>query len=142
MNRADIKIKTMVVFRRGKEILVNEVPEPDGTVKGYRPPGGHVEFGEKAVETIAREVIEELQTEGENFQLLSLLENLFTYGGKPHHEIVFIFTADFKDKSFYDKDHILGHLEDGTNFDLFWMDPAKCSEGLEIYPKGLAILLT
>jgi ADP-ribose pyrophosphatase YjhB (NUDIX family) len=142
MNRADIKIKTMVVFRRGNEILVNAVPEPDGTVKGYRPPGGHVEFGERAIETIAREVVEELQTEGENYQLLSMLENMFVYGGKQHHEIVFIFTADFKDKSFYEKDNVLGHLEDGTNFDLFWIDPAKLPAGLKLYPIGLINLLT
>lgn len=54
MNRSDIRVKAYAVFQRGKEILVHEVRELDGSLIGYRVPGGHVEFGEKSLDTLKR----------------------------------------------------------------------------------------
>ena len=50
-------------------------------------PGGRVEFGEAAEETLRREMREELDVEIEVVRLLWLVENFFVYDGKNYHEL-------------------------------------------------------
>ena len=141
MNRSDIRVKAYAVFRRGREILVNEVRESDGTLSGFRIPGGHVEFGERAFDAVQRELMEEFGAEAENYQFLPMMENLYVYNGKPGHEVVFSYTADFKDKSFYERETIEAFEDNGQAFTLFWLDPANCPAGTEIFPAGIAGIL-
>jgi len=138
MNRSDITVKAYAVFRRGREILVNEVRESDGTLIGFRIPGGHVEFGEKAFDAVQREIMEEMGIEAENYQPLPMLENIFVYNGKPGHEVVFTWLAEFKDKTLYERDEIMAFEHtNNTHFRLFWQDPEKCPEGTRIFPTGI-----
>ena len=50
-------------------------------------PGGRVEFGEAAEETLRREMREELDVDVEVVRLLWLVENFFVYDGKNYHEL-------------------------------------------------------
>lgn len=59
----------------------------------YRPLGGEVEFGERAAETVARELREETGIAVEVTDSLGAVENLFTYQGQPGHEVVFEYVA-------------------------------------------------
>jgi ADP-ribose pyrophosphatase YjhB (NUDIX family) len=77
MNRSNIRVKAYAVFRRGDEILVNEVRQKDGKLISFRIPGGHVEFGEKAFDAVQREIMEELKTEAENYQPLPVMRSFF-----------------------------------------------------------------
>lgn len=143
MNRWDIKAKAYVLFKRGNEILVNEVREKDGVLKGYRIPGGHVEFFEHSRDTAAREIMEELGAEVKELRLLKVLENRFTYFGNQGHEIIFVYEAAFVDGAFYQQNVIMAHEDaDNTSFELFWLDPYKRPEGTEIYPIGLLEILS
>jgi len=141
MDRSKIRVKAYAVFRRGNEILVNEVREKDGTLKGFRIPGGHVEFGEKAFEAVQREIMEEMGVEAENYQPLPVIENVYTYNGEPGHEVIFSYTAEFKDKSLYQKESFEVFEDNGHPFTLFWLDPVKCPEGTEVFPSGLMDVL-
>ena len=140
-DRSNIRVKAYAVFRRGREILVNEVRESDGTLKGFRIPGGHVEFGEKAFDAVQREIREELGAEIENLRMMPMIENVYTYNGAPGHEVIFTYTAEFIDKSFYARDSFEAFEDSGKPFTLFWLDPAKCPAGTEIFPSGLIALL-
>jgi ADP-ribose pyrophosphatase YjhB (NUDIX family) len=135
--RADIRIKAMAVFRRGSQILVNEVREPDGSLIGFRIPGGHVEFGEKSAETLVREMREEMGAEVENLHAIATIENVFTYAGQLGHEVIVVYAADFADTGFYEQDVITAQEDDGTAFDLVWRDPDDLPDGLPLYPSGL-----
>lgn len=135
--RADIRVKAMGVFRRGGQILVNEVHEPDGTLIGFRIPGGHVEFGERSQETLCREMREEAGAEIGNLRLLASIENIFTYGGQAGHEVIAVYTADFADTHFYEQDVIDAREDDGWHFKLVWRDPDDLPDGLPLYPEGL-----
>jgi len=135
--RADIRVKAMAVFRRGDKILVNEVHEPDGTLIGFRIPGGHVEYGEKSEDTIVREMREELGADIVGLRPMATIENIFVYGGQPGHEVIVVYAADFADASLYDKDVIEGREDDGWAFNLVWHDPDDLPEGLPLYPSGL-----
>jgi ADP-ribose pyrophosphatase YjhB (NUDIX family) len=54
-------------------------------------PGGRVELGEPAADTLRREMQEEIGVEVEVGRLLWLIENFFVYEGKRWHEIAFYF---------------------------------------------------
>ncbi|WP_460164643.1 NUDIX domain-containing protein [Pseudomonas sp. S2_F03] len=52
-----------------------------------------MEFGETSAQAIVREVQEELGLAITDVRLLGTLENIFTYAGRPGHEIVQVYDA-------------------------------------------------
>jgi 8-oxo-dGTP diphosphatase len=54
-------------------------------------PGGHVEFGEAARESLKREVLEELGCRASVGRFLGTVEHRFTQKGEAHHEINLVF---------------------------------------------------
>ena len=91
----------MAVIRRPRDnaLLVSEAPGPRPF---HRPLGGHVEFGEYAVDTIHREFAEEIGQWPAGVRLLGVLENIFQWQGTTQHEVVFIFRAAFADPAAYE----------------------------------------
>ena len=73
-----------------------------------------MKFGESASEAILREIDEELDTPVEDLKLLGILENRFTYSGKPGHEVLFIFDACFSDHSLYNLKEVPAREGDGS----------------------------
>jgi ADP-ribose pyrophosphatase YjhB (NUDIX family) len=61
----------------------------------HRLLGGHVEFGEAAIDAVRREIIEETAAELQEPQCLGVLENRFVYEDHPGHEIVFVYSGRF-----------------------------------------------
>lgn len=56
-------------------------------------PGGRVEFGEPSVDSLRRELREEMDAEVEIGRLVWVLENFFEFDGTPFHEVGLYFTA-------------------------------------------------
>ncbi len=56
-------------------------------------PGGRVEAGEEASQTIVREFHEELGIGVTCNELLGVGENFFEYNGEPHHELGLYFSV-------------------------------------------------
>ena len=126
-----------VIIHDGK-LFVFEGTDPLKGETFYRPLGGSIEFGERAEAALIRELQEELNADLVNLSYLTTTENIFTYQGKPHHEIVMIYTAEFADKSFYEDRDFLGHEDDGSEMICSWQPLAKFSSGeLILYPDGL-----
>ena len=67
-----------------------------------------MEFGERAAQTAIRELREEIGAEIENVRYLATLESIFERAGQPGHQIVFLFDADFADRSHYAAELIIG----------------------------------
>lgn len=143
MDRSDIRAKAMVLFRRGDNILVSEIREKDGVLKGYRLPGGHVEFDELSIDTARREIKEELNADLSDMKLLGVLENRFTYHDKKGHEIIFVYEAFFEDKALYEYEVIEAvEHSDNSAFKLYWIDPRNIPTGLGLFPDGLLALIS
>lgn len=108
MDTTGIRPIVICLFHNGNRILVSEGFDAIKQDYYYRPLGGGIEYGESSREAIVREIQEELGVEIENLKLLDVLENIFIYEGQKGHEIVFVFDAEFTEKSLYELDEIDG----------------------------------
>ena len=131
-------IKAMAVVRRPRDgaLLVSEhVDSRDPPFQ--RPLGGHVEFGEYALDTVRREFAEELGQELTGVRLLGVLENIFGWRGATEHEVVFIFTAALAAASAYEIEE--QRILDNPDRRVLWRPADAVSPPL--YPAGLTELI-
>jgi len=107
----------------------------------YRPLGGAIVFGERGGECIVREVREELGAEITDLTYLGTIENIFTYDGKPAHEIVLVYEAAFCDQGQYEVGRTTCR-DNGEEFEAVWKPLDDFRKGTSIlYPEGLLELL-
>jgi ADP-ribose pyrophosphatase YjhB (NUDIX family) len=131
-------LKAMAVVRRPRDgaLLVSEhVDSRDPPFQ--RPLGGHVEFGEYALDTVRREFAEEIGQELTGVRLLGVLENIFGWRGATEHEVVFIFTAALAAASAYEIEEQL--ILDNPDRRVLWRPADAVSPPL--YPAGLTELI-
>ena len=130
-------IKAMAVIRRARDgaLLVSESADP----LFQRPLGGHVEFGEYAVDTIHREFLEEIGQELTDVRRLGVLENIFPWRDGTEHEVVFIFAAAFADEAAYDIEEQLIRDDTEPKDRVIWRPADAVSPPL--YPAGLTELI-
>jgi ADP-ribose pyrophosphatase YjhB (NUDIX family) len=130
-------IKAMAVIRRARDeaLLVSESADP----LFQRPLGGHVEFGEYAVNTIHREFLEEIGQELTDVRLLGVLENIFPWRDGTEHEVVFIFAAAFADETAYEIEEQLIRDDTEPKDRVIWRPADAVSPPL--YPAGLTDLI-
>lgn len=142
MKKPRIRPLAICVFRRGDRILVSENYDPTREETFYRPLGGGIEFGERSIEAARREIREELGAEVRNLRLLGVLENIFTFGGRPGHEVVFVFDAAFEDPSFYERRELTGYEGEDEPFTVVWKRLSDFGPGgPPLYPEDLLDLL-
>lgn len=132
-----IHVKVLgLVWHEGR-LLAAEVTRDDGTVKGIRPPGGAVEFGETREQALEREFQEEfgcgIAIEGP----WSVFENLFWHEGAQGHEIIFAANIRLLDESLYRRTEIALIEDDRSVWTARWFTPSALPHGVELYPVGL-----
>ena len=90
-------------------------------------PGGRVEYGENAVEALARELREELGEEAKIDRLLLVADNLFELDGHWYQEVSLYFLVDFiPGSSVFDRDGTFEGGESGTVFQ--WLPLAEIEQ--------------
>jgi len=131
-------IKAMAVIRRPRDgaLLVSEADSGSEPLF-QRPLGGHVEFGEYALDTVRREFGEEIGQELTEVRLLGVLENIFGWRGGTEHEVVFIFTAAFASAAAYEIEE--QRILDNPDRRVLWRPADAVSPPL--YPAGLPELI-
>jgi 8-oxo-dGTP pyrophosphatase MutT (NUDIX family) len=85
------RIKTKVIglaFQAGR-LLAFEVTDDAGRLRGVRPLGGSIEYGETREEALQREFREELNTEIAITGDWSVFESLYKKGEEIRHEFLF-----------------------------------------------------
>ena len=142
MKKNKIRPLAICVFRHNDHILVAEGYDP---VKGqtfYRPLGGGIEFGETSVETVRRELMEEINVEVGEVRYLGTLENIFIFNGVPGHEIVMVYDGVLSKPGLYEQAVIVGEEANGDVIRALWKSLRAFESGESIlYPTGLVELL-
>ncbi|HXH70896.1 MAG TPA: NUDIX hydrolase [Pyrinomonadaceae bacterium] len=143
MDATRIRPIAICLFRHGNRILVSEGFDTIKQDYYYRPLGGGIEYGESSREAVLREIQEELGVEVENLQMLGVLENIFIYEGQQGHEIVFVFDAEFADKSLYEFDEIDGYEQEANiKFKARWLSEDKIKNSdARLVPEDLVKML-
>ncbi len=132
----------LVVFRHQNRILVFEGYDSIKKQIFYRPLGGGIEFGEHSSMTIQREIKEELGAEICNLVFLGSLESIYAYNGRPGHELVQVYQADFVEPHFYQQPSFDALEDDGCPMKVIWKELDFFKAGsAALYPTGLLELL-
>ena len=98
MHDGKIRPLAVALITKGNKILANKGYDPTKQEVFYRLPGGGIEFGEKAEDTLKRELKEENGIDIIVGKQLGVLENIFEFDGKKGHEIAFVFEAKLPDE--------------------------------------------
>jgi len=144
MRKKRIRPLSICVFRHHDRILVAEGYDSVRDQHFYRPLGGGIEFGESSIETICRELMEEIHAEvnKESLKYLGVLENVFHFNGIPSHEIILIYDGALKESGLYDQAVIVGEEANGEQVRAVWKHVNEFGEGKSIlYPTGLLEML-
>jgi ADP-ribose pyrophosphatase YjhB (NUDIX family) len=140
-----IRTQALALIRRGDRILVERCYDRVKDEWFCRLLGGTVEFGEKAADTVRRELLEELGAEGEIGPLVATIENTFTFEGAPGHEICLVYECSLRDGRFYELDEWEAEemTPDGQlTHEIAWKPVDPFRSGSEIlYPEELVLLL-
>ena len=137
MKPGQIRPIVICVFRDEDRLFVTEGYDSCKKETFYRPVGGAIEFGERSRESIVREIREEMDAEIKDITYFGMIENIFTYDGKPGHEIVLIYEANFVDSLLYKLKSV--RLKDNGDWLVaMWKTLADFRSGSAIlYPEGL-----
>jgi NADH pyrophosphatase NudC (nudix superfamily) len=142
MTQNRIRPIAICVFQHQNRILVFEAYDHVKDEIFYRPLGGSIEFGEHSSIAVAREIKEELGAEICNLSFLGSIENIFECDGKPGHEFVQVYEAEFVDPEFYQRESLDAFEDDGSKMKVVWKDIEFFKNGkAPLYPTGLFELL-
>lgn len=138
-----IRVVAIGLHWRDARLLAAEVRDDAGRIKGVRPLGGEIEFGESWRTALVREFDEELGIDITIIGEPLMMENIFVHEGSTGHEVMFISEVTFPDGAFGDQDHIDFHEDNGEQIVARWFDLADLDidGGPSLYPAGLKGLL-
>lgn len=136
-----IRVKVIGLAWREDALLAVEVLDDRGRIKGVRPPGGSVAFGESREQALDREFREELGCGVTMTGPWTVFENIYRHEGALGHEIVFAADIRLHDAALYDRDVIRFSEDDGTACTARWLRPAALPDGAALFPDGLAAAL-
>jgi 8-oxo-dGTP pyrophosphatase MutT (NUDIX family) len=124
-----IELIARAVIRKGDHFLLVKQKTESNTFL----PGGHIEQGEYAKESLRRELREELGADAKIGNFVGVLEQKFTDRvGKDYEEINFIFEVEIDEENPSSKE---GHIE-------FLWSPASEFKERNLLPSSLPELLT
>lgn len=136
--KQSIRNTVRAIARRNKEILV--IQEVEDNEIYYHLPGGGIEFREKIIEALKREVKEELEVEVINYNHIITIDNLFEVDGMKAHEIAHVYEVDLS-KDIYHIDE-KAMLADVIPSKIMWIEVDEFKSNKKVfYPKELVRLL-
>ena len=140
--RPEQRIRAIVIgiaIRDGR-ILAVDVENDAGAIKGVRPPGGAIEFGETREAALRREFREELNTEVDILGPWTVVENIYEHEGQKGHEFVFAAAIRLADEALYRREEI--SVMDAVPTRARWLSLDALRSGKTVlFPDGLGKLL-
>lgn len=132
----EIRAIALGIIRDRNRIFVSEGYDPTKSSYFYRAMGGGIDFGETSFDALNREFMEEIQAELKNIRYLGCLENIFTFNGKPGHEMIQLYECDFVDPKFYQSERF-EFTEGERKKTAVWVDMNRFESGeLRLVPES------
>lgn len=138
-----IRVVAIGLHWRDGRLLAAEVRDDAGRIKGVRPLGGEIAFGENWRAALLREFNEELGIDVAVTGEPLMMENIFVHEGATGHEVMFIVEVRFPDDAFCGQDRIDFREDNGEQITARWFDLADLDVpgGPSLFPTGLKDLL-
>jgi len=138
-----IRVVAIGLHWRDGRLLAAEVLDDAGRIKGVRPLGGEIEFGESWQAALVREFREELGIDIRITGEPRVMENIFVHEGATGHEVMFVAEVAFPDGAFSGKEQIDFREDNGDEITARWFDLDELDvEGRpSLYPTGLKDML-
>ncbi len=101
INHEQIRVLSLALITYQGKFLACAGSDKVTNKKHLRLLGGGVDFGEKSIFALRREIKEELGLEIKKPKLLGIEENVFKFNGLPGHEIVYLYEVNFRSEKAY-----------------------------------------
>ena len=135
---ADYKLNiraAAIILHNGKVLLHN-----DKKLNFYALVGGRIAIGEDSKETLKREILEEMGKEIEIKDYAFTVENFFILNNKKYHEIMFVYTADFKEEADKQLETTIQNIERKNYLQYDWI-PLEQLNQYDLKPKEIIPIL-
>jgi ADP-ribose pyrophosphatase YjhB (NUDIX family) len=136
-----IRVKVLGLAWRREELLLAEVEDSSGRVKGVRPLGGSIEFGETREQALLREFGEELGCAVSLAGPWHGFENIFEHEGAIGHEYLFAANIELSDARLYESERIAFLESDASDCCARWFSPTALPQGIDLFPTALLPLI-
>lgn len=138
--KARIRVIALALIRDGDRLFLSRGYDPATQRRFWRPLGGGVEFGERSAAALQREFREEIDRSIEILAPPILFENVFTFNGRPGHEIILMHEARFEDAAMLSVEpfEFSEPGAGGSTHLVQWVTIERLRSGSEpLYPTGL-----
>ena len=128
----NIRPNALIIVENDGKILAERGYDEKKDEEFFRLIGGGIDFGETSLQTLRRELDEELGATLQSHQFIETIENIFEYKGKPGHEITFLYKGTI-DEKFSDMNQTPILDKEGQYAQ--WVDTEKVKRGeVIVYP--------
>jgi 8-oxo-dGTP pyrophosphatase MutT (NUDIX family) len=140
MSEPRIRVLALALIRRDDSLLVERGHDRVKDEVFHRLPGGGIDFGETGAQALQRELSEELGVAATVLGYERTVENIFTYEGKPGHEICRLYECRLLDDHAYRREEWTIHEEAGDKtlvHEFVWLPLGHVRNGHAVlYPDG------
>lgn len=116
-----LNVRAAGVIIHNNKVLVHKNVNSDH----YALVGGRIEIGENSVDTIKREIKEELGKDIEITGYISTIENFFEMKGSKYHEIMFVHKVEFVNEEDKRIEYSLENIEGKDYLKYEWLELDK-----------------
>lgn len=140
MNKKDgfVRVKATAYVVSKDKVFLGFSSTSDTKDGFYTAIGGGIEFGETGAETVVREYDEETELRLVDPKYKGVIENVFDWEGKPNHEIILVYEADFDDEDIYKQKQFIRYDDFDREKVARWVSMSEIRENkITILPEKL-----